>query len=195
MSVPQLPENVTIERDIALNLILASIGLEEIGLAHVINAEAEKVQFVLGTLDNAVVSPVPTIEDLIALDDSVRRVLKEVIKKEMLLQFKLEEVINFIEACRTVPPPAVVITNPADGATVSGDVLITATVNSAIGVTRVVFLADGLVIGIDDDGSDGWSIIWDSTPFNGEFELTAIATDECRHSGSSSINVTVNNPT
>ena len=77
----------------AVNLLLASIAFEEIGLAHLINAEAEKIQSVLGTLNGQQVKN-PSISDLVMLDNVVERILKNVIKKEILLQFKLESVLE-----------------------------------------------------------------------------------------------------
>jgi hypothetical protein len=55
MSFPNIPNitpliSVTTEQTIPL--LLSSIALEELALAHIINAEAEKLQFVLGTLDD-----------------------------------------------------------------------------------------------------------------------------------------------
>lgn len=98
MSLPNIPNitpTISISRADVINLLLASIALEELGLAHIINAEAEKIQFVLGTLNG--VHLTPSIADLIAIDQSVQTTLKDVIKKEMLLEFKIEEVL-------TIPP-------------------------------------------------------------------------------------------
>jgi hypothetical protein len=91
-NIPNVTPSIEITRQEVINLLLASIAFEELGLAHIINAEAEKIQFVLGTLNGVNLSP--TIEDLIALNKSVDTTLKNVIKKEMLLQFKLEEVLE-----------------------------------------------------------------------------------------------------
>ncbi len=97
MSFPNIP-NIIPEIDIsteeAVNLLLASIAFEELGLAHIINAEAEKIQFVLGTLHNQTTSLATTIEDLIKIDTSVVHTLRTVIKQQMLLQFKLEDVLS-----------------------------------------------------------------------------------------------------
>ncbi|MDA8442987.1 MAG: hypothetical protein M0Z55_11510 [Peptococcaceae bacterium] len=97
MSFPTIPNinaeiNITVEE--AVNLLLASIAFEELGLAHIINAEAEKIQFVLGTLPNQCTTAPTTIEDLMKIDVSVIQTLREVIKQQMLLQFKLEDVIS-----------------------------------------------------------------------------------------------------
>lgn len=92
MSFPQLP-TMDISKDQAINVILASIGFEELALAHIINAEAEKIQSVLGTLVGQSVKN-PTVSELERIDRSVGRVLRNVIKKEMLLQFKLETVAD-----------------------------------------------------------------------------------------------------
>lgn len=103
MSQPTIPNitptiSVTIEQSVSL--LLASIALEELALAHILNAEAEKIQFVVGTLD---VRPgaVPTISDILTINSSVRRTMQDVIKKEMLLQFKLENVLSIIPTVTT----------------------------------------------------------------------------------------------
>lgn len=46
--IPNIDPTISISRDDAINLLLASIAFEELGLANVINAEAQKVQSILG---------------------------------------------------------------------------------------------------------------------------------------------------
>lgn len=106
MSFPNIPPvspAIDIDIEDVISLLLASIAFEELGLAHIINAEAEKIQFVLGTLTPSRVSPplTATIEDLIKIDQVVESVLKTVIKQEMLLQFKLEEVLSISTSSTT----------------------------------------------------------------------------------------------
>jgi len=99
MSFPNIPTvdaSIGITREDSYNLILASIAFEELALAHVINAEAEKIQYVLGTIDGQPpLDPPPTIDNLLAINRSADQTLKDVIKKEMLLQFKLEDVLTY----------------------------------------------------------------------------------------------------
>ena len=100
MSMPEFPDvdiDVSLTKDQSVNLLLASIAFEELGLAHLINSEAEKIQYVLGTLENQTQQPVPSIADLISINSSVQQTLKNIIKTEMLLQFKLEEAIAVIQ--------------------------------------------------------------------------------------------------
>lgn len=49
-NIPNFTPNVNIDRDDAVNLLLASIAMEEMGLAHILNAEGEKVQHALKAL-------------------------------------------------------------------------------------------------------------------------------------------------
>ena len=104
MSFPTIPDvspAIDIDQADVINLLLASIAFEELGLAHIINSEAEKIQFVLGTLKcptdaiRQTYPPAkPTIDDLLKINRSVEQTLKSVIKTEMLLQFKLEDILN-----------------------------------------------------------------------------------------------------
>jgi hypothetical protein len=99
MSMPNIPNiepKITFSREDAVNLLIASVALEEIGLAHIINAEAEKIQSVLGTLEGQKVKD-PTEENLLKINASVESTLKDIIKKEMLLEFKLENAIKLAE--------------------------------------------------------------------------------------------------
>lgn len=91
-------------------------------------------------------------------------------------------------------PPTVSITGPADGATVSGSLVITATASDDVGVSQVEFFADGASLGTDTDGSDGWSVIWDTTTGgDGAVSVTATATDTSAQTATDSIAVTVDN--
>ena len=93
-NIPNITPTITINRDDAINLLLASIALEELGLAHIINAEAEKIQYVLGTLPG--LTPAATLGQILAVNERVQDMLELVIKKELLLESKLKQVIKVI---------------------------------------------------------------------------------------------------
>ncbi|OEH84492.1 hypothetical protein BHU72_09810 [Desulfuribacillus stibiiarsenatis] len=92
-NIPDLKPEIDISREQVVNLLLSSIAFEELALAHIVNAEAEKIQSVLGTIKGQTVKN-PKVEDLLAINKSVEKTLRNVIKKEMLLQFKLEDVME-----------------------------------------------------------------------------------------------------
>lgn len=92
-TIPQIAPTISIDRSQVINLLLASVALEELGLAHIINAEGEKLQAALGTLPGISLTA-PSFEGLITINREVRRTLQAVLKNQMLLQFKLEEILN-----------------------------------------------------------------------------------------------------
>lgn len=49
-NIPNIKPDIDLDEEDVLSLLLASIALEELSLAHIMNAEAEKLQAVLGTL-------------------------------------------------------------------------------------------------------------------------------------------------
>jgi hypothetical protein len=92
MSLSEIPDfdpKIGIDREDAINLLLASIAQEELGLAHIISAEGEKIKVGL--------EKTTCIDELLALNRSVEQILRNVIKKEMLLLFKLSDVLELIE--------------------------------------------------------------------------------------------------
>ena len=100
MSFPNIPDvtpEIDLNREDVINLLLASIAFEELGLAHIINAEGEKIQAALGTLNGQEGVVATSIEDLLAVNDSVNKTLKTALKTQMLLQFKLEDVLDIPE--------------------------------------------------------------------------------------------------
>ena len=107
MSFPNIPNvdpTINLSREEVINLLLASIAFEELGLAHIINAEAEKIQAAVGTLPNIELTAT-TISELLDVNQSVNRTLKTALKTQMLLQFKLEDVLDI------PPPPPTTIEN------------------------------------------------------------------------------------
>ena len=105
MSMPNIPDvkpDINIDRDKSIDLLIASVAFEELGLAHLVNTEAEKIQFVLGTLKESAHEPEekPTIDELLQINESVEKMMKRVIEHEILLDFKLEDAI---ELTKTAP--------------------------------------------------------------------------------------------
>lgn len=80
MSMPVIiPSETT--REQAINDIIESVALQEAGLAHIINAEGEKIQKVVATTTN--------VNELLAVNKSVENMLMTVSRLEVLLQSKL----------------------------------------------------------------------------------------------------------
>ncbi|GAB6098306.1 hypothetical protein JCM16358_01850 [Halanaerocella petrolearia] len=88
MSMPEIPDR---EEEEALADLLESIALEETSLAHFMNAEAEKIQAIVQMMMDQGMSP----EEVIDFQKSVSKVMRTPIKKEMLLQFKLEDILEY----------------------------------------------------------------------------------------------------
>ncbi|SEF58840.1 hypothetical protein SAMN05660865_00553 [Caloramator fervidus] len=80
-----MPTITPVSQEQAISDLLETIALQEAGLAHIINAEGEKIQA-------AVRKEGVTIDELLKVNQSVSDVLTKVIKMEMMLEFKLEEV-------------------------------------------------------------------------------------------------------
>ena len=106
--MPEFPNvpNVTIENSVAQ--IITSIALEEIGLSHIINAEGEKLQFFLGTLNNASPNPpnqpAPTFDQIIQANESVSDMLSQVSFSQMFLMGKLQVALRALQ--NQVTPPS-----------------------------------------------------------------------------------------
>ena len=91
-------------------------------------------------------------------------------------------------------PPTVTITSPAEGATVSGTIPIVANASDVQGVNQVQFFVGSTSIGTDTNGTNGWSVSWNTTTSNdGPVTITATATDTIGQTGSDSNGVTVDN--
>ncbi|QSQ19081.1 DUF4038 domain-containing protein [Pyxidicoccus parkwayensis] len=74
-------------------------------------------------------------------------------------------------------PPAVSLTAPGAGSTLSGIVTLAATASDNVGVASVTFLVDGVPLG-SADTSPPYSVSWDTTAVvNGNHTLTAVAKD------------------
>ncbi len=81
-----------------------------------------------------------------------------------------------VEGAADTTPPAVGVTSPAAGSTVSGTVTVAADASDAGGIARVEFFANGSSIG--SDTSSPYAISWDTTAFAGTtVTLTARAVD------------------
>ncbi|WP_127585513.1 hypothetical protein [Paenibacillus koleovorans] len=93
MSMPNVPDikpEIILKRKEVVNLLLTSIALEEIGLSHIINAEAEKIQHLLR--DRCL-----TIHEALKINNSVERMMRNIVSNQLLLQFKMTDVLRLDE--------------------------------------------------------------------------------------------------
>ncbi len=100
MSMPNIPDIkpvIDISREDALNMLLASIAMEEMGLAHIINAEGEKIQSIL--CRNV------STQEIIEVNQTVEKLIRETLKLQMLLHEKLETVVSLIPTPKPPVPP------------------------------------------------------------------------------------------
>jgi hypothetical protein len=93
-------------------------------------------------------------------------------------------------------PPTISITAPANGATVSGAVTVSANATDNVGVASVQFFLDGANLGLPLAAAP-YSVPWDSTSTtNGTHTLTAQAKDAAGNVGNAvAVSVTVSNST
>ena len=70
-----------------------SIAMEELSLSHILNAEGEKIQHVLGTLTGQTVSGAG-IQDLLSIDESVMAMMESVRNTQNILLRKMETALG-----------------------------------------------------------------------------------------------------
>ena len=90
-TLPVMPPHCNVEG--ALCQILLSIAMEEIGLSHIINAEGEKLQYILGTLPGTR-HPNPSVSQVLAVNESVKDMLQQVAFNQMLLNAKMSSALK-----------------------------------------------------------------------------------------------------
>ena len=94
MSLPSFPNvDPPIQREDAVNQILSSIAMEELGLSHILNAEGEKMQYILGTLPG-LSGPAATVEDVLNANESVRGLLETAVQNQIFLKGKMQGALN-----------------------------------------------------------------------------------------------------
>lgn len=94
MSMPTIPDikpKIEITLEETIKLLLASIALEELSLAHIMNAEAEKLQEFIKSSGHG------KMHDILSINKSVDKTLKNVIKKEILLEFKFDNILELMD--------------------------------------------------------------------------------------------------
>lgn len=94
MSMPNFPNiSSEITREKAMTMILASIAMEELGISHIINAEGEKIQYVLNELaDNTGAGA--TLDDILSVNKSVESLLDVLMQSQIFLKNKMEKVLE-----------------------------------------------------------------------------------------------------
>lgn len=93
MSLPNIPDidpNITLDRCEVINLLLSSIAMEEIGISHILNAEGEKIQRFLKNNNICV-------HDYFKLNKEINQMLRSIVKSQLLLQMKLEDVVTIFQ--------------------------------------------------------------------------------------------------
>ncbi len=96
MSMPNIPNmnpQINISTEEALNMLIASAAMEDMSLSNIINAEAEKMQYILESLQKRETSGF-TLKDINEANKSLDKTLRNVISNQMILQFKLQDILD-----------------------------------------------------------------------------------------------------
>jgi len=87
MSMPKFPNLECLTFEQAINSILTSIAMEEAALSHILNAEGEKVQYVLAKCAD--------IKDVIAVNESVACLVEIINDLQLTLKSKMRLALSF----------------------------------------------------------------------------------------------------
>ncbi len=112
---------------------------------------------------------------------------------DTLPDVKIRTTAHALDVSTDVTAPAVALTAPSDGATVTGTVALTADASDTVGVDHVDFLVDGVVVGSDDTAP--YTFGWDSSSAGDAATFTARASDDAGHTTTSAAHaVTITHP-
>ena len=101
MSLPTFPQiDPPLSREGSLNEIISSIAAEELSLSHILNAEGEKLQYVLGTLPG--LEETAALEEVMQVNRSVQDTVSDVMEQQALLTAKLSAAMK----APVLPSPA-----------------------------------------------------------------------------------------
>ena len=79
--------------------VVESIALQQAALAHILNAEGEKIQAAIGTLDGQAGPIAGTAEELLRVNDSVKNMVESITLLEGILNKKLQKAVSNLENC------------------------------------------------------------------------------------------------
>jgi hypothetical protein len=102
MSMPRFPDSPDFTMEDSIIQIVSSIAMEELALSHILNAEAEKLQYILGILPGSTPSLPPTFDQLLEINDSVKDMLSAVSLNQMYLLGKLSSAMNTYSKINTI---------------------------------------------------------------------------------------------
>lgn len=103
MSMPEIPRpDPDMSQEKALTMILSSIALEEVALSHIINAEGEKIQYIL---KQTACHCGADIKDILAVNKSVTDILEMILQNQMILKSKMEKVLEHLPKPPRPPEP------------------------------------------------------------------------------------------
>lgn len=100
MSFPNIPDinpYINIKFEDAINLLLTSVAMEEMSVSKLIEAETQKKIYVTDDCKHRY----HALNDRIKINKSVDETIKNLIKLQMLLQFKLAEIKEILSATST----------------------------------------------------------------------------------------------
>lgn len=90
MSMPEFPKLNDLTLEQAINSILTSIAMEEAALSHILNAEGEKIQFVLA-------NQCTDLQKVLEINESVTSLVEQIIDLQIILKSKMRLAEKFIQ--------------------------------------------------------------------------------------------------
>nr|ABY19411.1 PclH [Pasteuria ramosa] len=95
-NIPGISPQISLDQESVLNLLLASTALNSVGLSHVLNAEAEKMQYILGTIPGLTNAAPPSFQDLLMVGNSLNSILQSAAVKSSVLNSQTGAIIDTI---------------------------------------------------------------------------------------------------